>query len=111
MLLSVKLKNLVLKASEGKNIEPEFHLENIPINGVKKGCSGFVKNKNNGSVVYVTTEPESNGITRNYMYRYADNISDFTGYHNRWVDSPEVLAEEICNLLKVPVSQARDIRI
>ena len=54
MLLKVKLKNLVLKASEGKNIEPEFYLENILINGVKKGCSGFIKNKNNGSIVYVT---------------------------------------------------------
>lgn len=88
----------------------EYHLRTIRINGQLRGYSGFIRNPKNNSIVYVITEkPCSDKL--HYMYRYADNLSDYTGYHNRWVDSPEMLADEICKLLCVPVCEAKDIRI
>lgn len=110
MLLSAKLKDLIINAATDKNIDLEFHLKNICINGVKRGCSGFVVNKINGAVVYLTTETQNSCLTRNFMYRYADNINDFKGYHNRWADTSESLAKEVCELLLVPVSKTRDMK-
>lgn len=110
MLLSTKLKNLITKASTDKDMDPEFHLKNILINGEKRGCSGFVVNKTNRLVVYVYTEkPVLSSL--NYMYRYADDINDYTGYRNRWCDTPDELANNICALLCNPAEKERDIRI
>ena len=111
MLLSTKLKNLITKASKDKDMDLEFHLKNILVNGQKRGCSGFVRNKKNGLIVYVDTERSVLSSLKNYMYRYADDVKDFTGYRNRWCDTPEQLAANICALLADPAEKASDIRI
>ena len=111
MPLSTKLKNLITKVSKDKDMDLQFYLKNILVNGQKRGCSGFVKNKKNGLIVYVDTEGSVLSSLKNYMYRYADDIKDFTGYRNRWCDTPEQLASNICALLTNPNEKARDIRI
>ena len=111
MLLSTKLKNLIAKVSKDKDMDLEFYLKNILVNGQKRGCSGFVRNKKNGLIVYVDTERSVLKKKKNYMYRYADDVKDFTGYRNRWCDTPEQLAADICALLANPAEKARDFRI
>lgn len=110
MLLSTKLKNLITKASKDKDVDLEFYFKNILVNGQKRGCSGFVKNKKNGLIVYVDTERSVLSSLKNYVCRYADNIKDYTGYRNRWCDTPEQLVSNICDLLTNPNEKARDIR-
>ena len=108
LILSTKLKNAISKANPSG--EYEFCLKNVVINGSKRGCSGFVKSASNGSVVYVTTEltcmPQLG-----FMYRYADNTKDYTGYHNRWAKGLKDLSENIVNLLQKTPAEARDFRI
>lgn len=111
MLLSTKLKNLIIKASTDKDMDLEFHLKNILINGEKRGCSGFIVNKINGLIIYVNTEGSVLSSLKNYMYRYADSLKDFTGYRNRWCNTPDELANNICTLLCNPVEKERDFRI
>ena len=107
-VLSVKLKNLIKKEKPEGNFE--FFIRNIVINDEKRGCSGFIRNKDNNSVVYVTTE-ECCGMTNQFMCRYADHIKDFTGYRNRWGKGVDRLIDEIIKLLEAPVSQTNDIRM
>lgn len=45
------------------------------------------------------------------MYRYADNLKDYTGYHNRFANTLLELSSNIAKLLEVPVNQTRDVRI
>lgn len=45
------------------------------------------------------------------MYRYADNLKDYTGYHNRFASTLIELSSNIAKLLEVPVNQTRDVRI
>ena len=112
VVLSQKLRSAIKKQNQETNYDLEFFLKNILINGQKRGCSGFIKNKGNGSCVYVTTEKL--GYTPlHYMYRYADNEKDFRGYHNRWTQTfkSEELAREIVNLLEKTPAEARDCRV
>ena len=88
----------------------QFTLRNISINGRKTGCSGFVRNLDNGSVVYVTTE-EPCLSTLHYMYRYAENEKDSRGYHNRWANTLEELAAAIVDLLRKTPQEVKDFRI
>lgn len=106
IILSVKLKNAIKKSAPNMNLD--FHLKNIIINGDKRGCSGFITNHENNSVVYVTTEPIMN---LGYMYRYADNTNDFTGYHNRWAKTQDELVSNIIELLKKTPAEAGDSRL
>lgn len=108
LVLSTKLKNAIKRANP--NGVYEFHLKTITVNGVKRGCSGFIVNKANNSIVYTTTEPVMTNLT--YMYRFADSLSDFYGYRNRWCKTRTVdcLAAEIITLLQTTPQQARDIR-
>ena len=111
MILSTKLKNAINKGNNN-NLQLEFYLKNISINGQKRGCSGFVRNTYNNSIVYINTEGiKWNGENRQYLYRYADTIKDYSGYHNRWANSLEDLSNNILQLLEVPVSKTRDFRI
>ena len=48
MLLSTKLKNQINKKQEGL----EISLKNININGIKVGCSDFIRNPENNIIVY-----------------------------------------------------------
>lgn len=108
LILSTKLKNAISKYAEGMDLQ--FTLKNITINGSKRGCSGFIRNKANNSVIYVTTE-EPCLSNLHYMYRYADNERDFKGYHNRWANTVEELASSICRCLHQTPQEVNDRRI
>jgi len=72
--------------------------KNIRINGQLRGCSGFIQNKDNGKIIYLTTEPISfTGNTERFqgdgmwgdnnkacMYRTAKTMKDYTGGNNQW---------------------------
>lgn len=107
-ILSSRLRNAINKRANGMDLT--FTFKNININGDKRGCSGFVRNNANGTVVYVNTEatPRAN---LHYMYRYADSEKDYTGYNNRWAYTLEELATEICHLLKHTIQEqgAREV--
>ena len=68
LILTTKLKNAINKKKPGM----EFSLHQISVNGNKRGTSGWIRNPENNSVVYVNTEGiKWNGRPRQYMYRYA----------------------------------------
>ena len=48
-IMTTKLKNAILRHSGKMNLR--FTLKNIIINGRKLGCSGFIRNLDNNSVV------------------------------------------------------------
>lgn len=108
LILSTKLKNSINAHANGMDLV--FNLKNISINGNKRGCSGFIRNNANNSVIYVTTE-EPCLSTLHYMYRYADNEKDYKGYHNRWANSLDELASAICACLHKTPQEAKDWRI
>lgn len=110
MILAVKLKNAIKKEAANNNMELVFSLKNIIINGEKRGCSGFVRNVKNGSVIYVDTEkPVLSNL--HYMYRYAEDEHDYRGYRNRWADTFEELVKDVCKCLAMTSEEARDTRI
>jgi len=113
LILAVKLKNALKKANEKFGYDLKFDINNIIVNGEKRGCSGFVTNTQNGSCVYVNTErtcfPDS-GV----MYRYANDNKDFHGYHNRWTSADydvNSLAKNIIDLLWVTPQEIKEQRI
>lgn len=107
MILTTKLKNALNK--QGGEMPLQFTLKNITINGAKRGCSGFVRNLANNTVVYINTEEPCTYLK--YMYRYADHEKDYTGYHNRWANSLEELAKATIDLLKKSPQMVNDRRI
>ncbi len=109
LILSTKLKNAINKHTNGMDLE--FTLKNISINGSKRGCSGFIRNNANGSVVYVNTEEPCVSFLGPYMYRYADNEKDYRGYRNRWAKSLDELASAICTCLKSTPQEQNERRI
>lgn len=108
LILSTKLKNAINAHANGMDLT--FTLKNISINGSKRGCSGFIRNNANGSVMYVTTEGSCLS-NLHYMYRYADNEKDYKGYRNRWADNLDALADAICTCLHKTPQEANDRRI
>lgn len=89
VLLSQAVKN------KFKNIEIplEFNLKNISINGDKRGCSGFITNKENNNIVYLTTEPLTFGpLLGKIMYRTAKSLKDYTGGCNHWTTEENLVA-------------------
>lgn len=106
LILSTKLKNAINAHSNGMDLT--FTLKNILINGSKRGCSGFIRNNANGSVMYVNTETL---FIERYMYRYADNEKDYRGYCNRWANTLDELASAICTCLHKTPQEANDRRI
>lgn len=109
LILSTKLKNAITQYANGMDLT--FTLKNIAINGSKRGCSGFIRNNANGSVVYVTTEEPCASFLNPYMYRYADNEKDYKGYRNRWANTLDKLASAICTCLHKTPQEANDRRI
>ena len=102
LILSTKLKNAINSHANGMDLT--FTLKNISINGSKRGCSGFIRNNVNGSVMYVNTEICRCDLL--YMYRYADHEKDYIGYRNYWANTLDDLASEICFCLhKTPTEQ------
>ena len=106
LLLSLTLKH-ALKRTGG---DFTFYLKNIIINGSKRGCNGFIKNNSNGTFVYVNTERCAYGGLKNYMYRYADNEKDYTGYSNRWADTLPELVSAIEKMLASSPAAEQDFR-
>ena len=89
MLLANKLKNAIKREMPETNVK--FVLHNINVNGRKLGCSGFVLNRDNGMVMYVSTETTLFG----YMYRRAKSTSDYIGGYNRWASTEAELVKGI----------------
>lgn len=108
LILLTKLKNAINQHANGMDLT--FTIKNISINGSKRGCSGFIRNNANGSVVYVNTE-EVCYSSLNFMYRYADNEKDYTGYRNRWAKTFDELVTEICRLLHSTPQEQNERRI
>lgn len=81
IILSTKLRNAVKRFNPKGNYE--FYLKNVNINGIKKGCTGFIVNKDNGLILYVDTEP-CLILEKPLMYRYAKSTRDYRGSVNRW---------------------------
>ena len=82
-ILKTALKNRFIKEIGDDVLE--FHLQNININGEKRGCFGFIKNKTNGKIVYVNTEPVCYNLLKNQiLYREAQSLHDWTGSRNHW---------------------------
>ena len=100
LILTTKLKNAILRQAGTMNLK--FTLKNITINGRKVGCSGFIRNLDNNSVVYTTTE-ESVASWLTFMYRRADDEKDYgsCGWFNQWTKTRDLdeLAKCICTLL------------
>lgn len=108
LILSTKLKNAINAYANGMDLT--FTIKNISINGSKRGCSGFIRNNANGSVVYVNTE-DTHCSWLHYMYRYADNEKDYTGYRNRWAITLDELASAICTCLHKTPAEVNERRI
>ena len=109
LILSTKLKNAINSHANGMDLT--FTLKNISINGSKRGCSGFIRNNANGSVVYVNTEEVFLTSVTRYMYRYAYDELDYTGYRNRWAKTLDELASAICACLHKTPQEQNDRRI
>ena len=108
IILSVKLRNALINKSKTKNMNITAMLKNIIINGDKRGCSGFITNEDNGSIVYVNTEK---GYLNMYLYRYADSTKDYRGYSNRYAETFDELVDAIIDLLKETPQEVGDYRI
>lgn len=102
-LLKTKLKNQLNKLNAcNKQLNLELYLNNIIINGSKRGCSGFVLNTDNNVCVYVDTEESCMASLKGKsMYRYADNIKDYHGHRNRFCYRDD-LASNVLQLLEKP---------
>ena len=62
----------------------EFDLRTIVVNGVKRGCNGFLTNTENGIVIYIDTEAYFNGglfgdMNRSILFRIAASKKDYCG--------------------------------
>lgn len=107
MLLKTKLSNQLKRIAEEQKVPIDIYFNNISINGVKKGCSGFIVSKD--SCVYVNTE--SPLFSCQVMYRLAKDTSDYSSNslingRNRWCKEDE-LAEKVINLLKTEKPRMR----
>ena len=73
----------------------EYYLKNININGVKRGCDGFIRNPENGKIVYLTTEYVCGNcykpLANKMMYRTAKDLKDYTGETNQWCMENELV--------------------
>lgn len=96
-LLMTKVKNAFKKVGNDP-FQYQFYLKNININGDKRGCSGFIINRDTKSCVYVNTEPSVLSSMQPYLYRYADDNSDYKGYRNRYASSLDELVKNIVDL-------------
>ena len=95
-LLKTKLQKMLQEEAQKQNVDLVFHLKNIDINGVKKGCSGHVVDKTTGNCVYLTTEELSyEPLKGRSMYRLAKDTNDWSSNglkngFNRWIRTEEL---------------------
>ena len=88
MLTSRMVKARVRKL----NPKLECRVNPISVNGEIRGASGFIRNPENGKIIYINTEsscfaPLSNKI----VYRDAKNLQDYTGGMNHWANENEAI--------------------
>lgn len=88
IITSRKLKGRIKKV----NPLVEVYLSDIKINGDIRGCSGFIRNPETGTIVYVNTERSAYGpLSDKYMYRTAKHLKDYTGGSNRWCNCEDLI--------------------
>lgn len=92
LILSTKLKNRFTGVTD-------VRLKNISVNGIKRGCSGFISR--DGVIVYVNTEPCG---SLGYMYRTAKHLKDYTGGVNCWAKDLNSLVDGINSLLRQQIA-------
>lgn len=104
-LSSTKLKNQLKKEAKAQSVSIDIFVQNVFVNGEKRGCDGHVVNKSNGSCVYLTTEESCYGpLHGKAMYRLAEKPGDWgsnslkNGF-NRWCQVDD-LAKEVIRCLK-----------
>ena len=95
VILSRKLKNAVYKRIKGEENCIEVDVKNIDLNGWNIACCGFFRNKVNGNIVYVNTEP----IFCGYLRRYAKHMKDYCGEVNMFSRSLDEYANDIVRML------------
>lgn len=83
LVLMTALKNRIKKNGKG---DYDFNLSNININGVKRGCSGYITNKDNGITIYVDTEPSAYGpLEDKILWRIAEKVDGrYVSGYNKW---------------------------
>lgn len=103
MLLKTKLTNRLKTVFTEDEIR--IKLQNISINGTKRGCSGHITHCKTGKCVYVNTEPL---ITdpKKVMWRYAADDRDFSSNRlgvngSNHFTTEDRLVEEIHKVLSV----------
>ena len=104
MLLKTRLHNTIEKIAKEKGLFLKYDINNVSVNGIKKGCSGFITNTETGSCIYINTEHSCFGpISDKSMYRYAKDNKDYSSTsiingNNRFCPD-DFLAENVVKLL------------
>lgn len=104
MILAQKLRNELYKEAEKNNMTLLVTLRNITVNGIKRGCSGHVRNKDTGIVMYVNTEGSCyEPLLGKAMCRYAADEKDYSSARipngfNQWCDEAELASSVITGL-------------
>ena len=85
-----------------KNQPYEVSVKNISVNGVKRGCNGFLTNTATGKICYITTEPACDGglfgnPDKAVMIKKKKTLKDYTGGYNRWLPISDIV--EMANRL------------
>lgn len=78
-------KSLVKKLAIKKLFKEEhleLHLNATKVNSNVRGCSGFILNRTNNKIVYISTE--CNLTMNKILYRTARHIKDYTGLTNNY---------------------------
>lgn len=107
LILSTKLKNAITKEATKKGVSLNIQLKNISINGIKRGCSGFVF-ITNGPCVYVDTESSCyHPLSNKTLVRYARDNHDYSsnqiknGYNQFVPSDPAIVAQKIVSMMEV----------
>lgn len=107
LILSTKLKNAIIREATKKNLSLNIQLKNLSINGVKRGCSGFVF-IDNGPCVYVDTESSCyQPLIDKTLVRYARDNHDYSsnkiknGYNQFVPSDPAIVAQKIVSMMEV----------
>lgn len=104
MFLKTKLMNQLKCIATTKSINLSYDINNIVVNGIKRGCSGFVTNNDTGSCVYINTEKSCyQPLKDKCLYRYAKDNKDYSSNslkngQNKFCED-KLLAQNIVNLL------------
>lgn len=81
VISSTKVKNAIRRVQSPLIT----HLQNVHINGVLHGCSGFLQDPKTGRIVYISTDV-NHGTNEKILYRNARHLKDFTGGRNRYCE-------------------------